>query len=173
MKSSFSYVLTFAAGAVVGTIASWSYLKRKYDEILNEQIESSNEELEAERARVVELEEREAKHAVSEYRGTDKSEGDEVVDPYVITPEALGEIDEYDTTTIYYYADGVLAHLNGEVVEDVEDTVGLDFAEHFGEFEDDSVCIRNEAHACDYEVLKVSEKYADVNKPTRPLETEE
>jgi hypothetical protein len=170
-------MLIFSAGAVFGATVSWMYIKKKYEEILDEQIELANEELEAERERVVELEEREkqaAKCAIDEYRGVDKSDGESKSGPYVITPEELGEIDEYDTTTLYYYADEVLVNLNDEVVEDVEGTVGLDFAEHFGEYEDDSVCIRNEAHMCDYEILREPRFYADiVRERTGPQDTEE
>lgn len=171
MNRSFKYFLTFSAGAVVGAFMAGTYLKRKYDEILNEQIESANEELEAERERVVELEEQAAKRSLEEYRG--KGEGEVMSKPYIITPEELGDVEEYDTTTLYYYADEVLVKLNDEIVEDVENTVGLDFADHFGEYEDDSVCVRNDAHQCDYEILRDSRKYADVKKPARPHETEE
>lgn len=174
MNNSLKYFLTFTAGVAVGTFLAGTYLKKKYDEILDEQIESANEELEAERERVVELEEEAAKRSLEDYRGMgDKHEGEAVSAPYIITPEQLGDIEAYDVTTLYYYADGALVNLNDEIVEDVEGTVGLDFAEHFGEFEDDSVCIRNEAHECDYEILKDPRIYADIKKPARPIETEE
>lgn len=178
MNSSIKSILAFSAGAAIGAFVSWQYLKRKYDELLNEQIEEVKEEMVAEFEREAETERKEYDTLRSDYlQDTDEDEEPEKETfrkPYVITPEELGEIDEFDTTTLYYYdQDDVLVNLQNEVVEDVEDTVGLDFAEHYGEFEDDSVCIRNEKHKCDYEVLKVSKKYSDVKKPAPSDDTEE
>lgn len=178
MNSGFKCILAFSAGAAIGTFMSWQYLKKKYDELLNEQVEEVKEEIVAEFEREAEAERKEYDSLRSSY-AMDNSEPTEPETesfrkPYVITPEELGEIDEFDTTTLYYYADEVLTTLQDEVVEDVEDTVGLDFAEHYGEYEDDSVCVRNEKHKCDYEILKVSEKYSDTKKPASPQdETEE
>lgn len=174
MNNSIKYILTFSAGAAIGAFASWKYLKKKYDELLQEEIDYVTEE-------ITKASEIEAKAEMEQYEELRKDyitdseeESDEVaVAPYVITPEEFGEIDEFDTTTLYYYADGVLVTLSDEIVEDVESTVGLDFHEHFGEFEDDSVFIRNKEHMCDYEILKDSRKYSDVKKPIRPSETEE
>lgn len=45
---------------------------------------------------------------------------------------------------------------------DIEDTVGEDFAEHFGEYEDDSVFIRNDRLRCDYEILRDNRSFSDV-----------
>ena len=47
-------------------------------------------------------------------------------------------------------------------VEDIENVVGLDFADHIGEYEDDAVHIRNERLRCDYEILRDLRKYSDV-----------
>lgn len=176
MNSSIKSTIAFLAGVATGAFLSWQYLKRKYSELAEEQLDAIADELEYERARVAQLEEKTYNNIVKDYGGaTDykDSEVNPVRGPYVITPEELGEVDEYDTTTLYYYADGVLVTLQDEVVEDVLDTVGLDFHTHFGEYEDDSVCIRNEKHKCDYEILKDSRNYADVKKPVRPRDTEE
>lgn len=42
---------------------------------------------------------------------------------------------------------------NGEIVDELESTVGVDSLNHFGEFEEDSVYVRNDARKCDYEIL--------------------
>ena len=66
--------------------------------------------------------------------------------PYIIPPIDFGEEDEYEVITLVCYADGVITESdNGEIVDDVEGAIGdCDVRAHFGEYEDDSVFIRNE-----------------------------
>ena len=75
-------------------------------------------------------------------------------DYYVISPNEFGEFDDYYNIFLTYYADGILA--DGEDIideDDIDNSIGLDFEEHFGEYEDDSVHIRNDRLKCDYEIL--------------------
>lgn len=87
--------------------------------------------------------------------------------PYIISPDEFGEEDEYETISLTYYADGVLADDMDYLVEDVEETVGNDYASHFGEYEDDSVFVRNDRLKADYEILMDERNYSDVRK-TKP-----
>ena len=85
--------------------------------------------------------------------------------PYLIPPEELGGTEGDEDYNVYgftYYADGVLADDADMMVEDIENVVGLDFADYFGEYEDDAVHIRNERLRCDYEILRDLRKYSDV-----------
>lgn len=94
-----------------------------------------------------------------------EEEKDESMDnePYVISPDDYGENDNYTQISLIYYAgDRVLADDNDEIIEDIEGTVGEDFAEHFGEYEDDSVFIRNDRLRCDYEILRDNRAFSDV-----------
>lgn len=89
-------------------------------------------------------------------------EEDEIIpsdypEPYVIAPEEFGEMDDYNTESLIYYEDKVVANNEDIVVDDVENLLG-DGLEHFGEYEDDAVHVRNERTRTDYEILK-SEKY--------------
>lgn len=61
-----------------------------------------------------------------------------------------------------YYADQVLVDENDEMIEDVEEMVGFESLNHFGEYEDDSVFVRNDAKKCDYEILLDQKLYSDV-----------
>ena len=63
-----------------------------------------------------------------------------------------------------YYADQILAGEDDEKVEDVDNVVGLESLTHFGEFEDDSVFVRNDRLKCDYEILLDQRTYSDVIK---------
>ena len=58
------------------------------------------------------------------------------------------------------------------VVDDVEEIVGEESLTHFGEYEDDSVFVRNDRLKCDYEILLDQRNYSDVTK-TMPHRVEE
>ncbi len=120
----------FLAGATVGSAATWLCLRRYYEQIAQEEIDS-------------------VKAAFAERKP--------------VNTNIAGENDNYTQISLVYYAgDGVLADDEDEVVEDIEDTVGEDFAEHFGEYEDDSVFIRNDRLRCDYEILRDNRSFSDV-----------
>lgn len=82
--------------------------------------------------------------------------------PYVIDPWDFGGEDGYDTVTLNYYADDVLTDSDDNVIEDedIDDFVGKDFAEHFGEYEKDCVCVRNDRLKIDYEICRDIIKYS-------------
>ena len=91
-----------------------------------------------------------------------RKEEESVERPYVISPDDFGEFPEYEKISLTHYADGVLADENNEIVDNVDDIVGSDYACHFGEYEDDSVHVRNDRTRCDYEILRDLSKYVDV-----------
>lgn len=92
---------------------------------------------------------------------TEKEEK-ESMEPYVIAPEDFAEFDEYDTISLTYYSDHVLTDENDELIEDVDAVVGSDSLNHFGEYEDDSVYVRDERLKIDYEILFDRRNYSDV-----------
>ena len=89
---------------------------------------------------------------------------DEVITPYVITPEEFGEYNEYGTKTLTYYADNVLTDEidNPITSEEMITMIGPDALDHFGEYEDDSVYIRDEMNEMDYEILKSEKKFSEI-----------
>lgn len=87
-------------------------------------------------------------------------------EPYIISPEEFDSLDtdiQYPGVTLTWYADCILADDNNEIIEDVEDIVGFEALSRFKEFGADAVYVRNEAHECDYEILRDSRRYADVH----------
>lgn len=86
----------------------------------------------------------------------------EYIKPYVITPEEYGEYGN-ETRSLTYYSDFVLADEEGEIIVDPEAVVG-DALEHFGEYEDDAVHVRDENIECDYEILKHEKTFSEVYK---------
>lgn len=82
--------------------------------------------------------------------------------PYVIPPDEFGEKDGYEKISFTYYGDGVLADENGEPATNADNLIGLGNLEHFGEYEDDSVFVRNDVLKCDYEILRDYRNFKDI-----------
>ena len=99
----------------------------------------------------------------------DVDTGVEVIVPYVITPGQFGEYSEYGTKTLTYYADNVLTdEIDNPITSDEMVTmIGPDALDHFGEYEDDSVYIRDETNEMDYEILKSEKMFSEIPKRGR------
>lgn len=172
MKSILSSTIVFSLGAAVGATAAWMFLKNKYEQQAREEIEAVREYYSIKTEKVVEendddvepeeVEEYDA--LVQEYSGSDEKGGSEDMrkKPYVISPDEYGELDNYDVESLVYYADGVLADNNNEPIDNIANVVGTESLTHFGEYEDDSVFVRNDRLKCDYEILKDYQNYSDV-----------
>lgn len=92
--------------------------------------------------------------------------------PYVISPEEFGSLEDYETISLTYYSDGVLADDLDYRVDNVDELIGIEALSRFGEYEDDSVFVRNDEHKVDYEILMDTRKYADVTRVISPGVTE-
>ena len=169
--SRMTYLYVFAAGVSIGAVTAWLYAKKKYERIAQEEIDSVKEAflrhetnkdaaiVQAEMSKKYEdvlLQENYISCADVSSRTV---EDDVDIDaPYVISPDEFGEACGYERISLTYYADGTLADDNDEVVDDI----GIDFLPHFGEYEEDSVFVRNDQRQCDYEILRDHREYADV-----------
>lgn len=84
--------------------------------------------------------------------------------PYIIKPNEFGEQD-YDEVTLVYYADGKFTSYDtGDLMDEfeIEDAIGdIDPSVHFGDYEEDSVFIRNDERGIDYEVLRDEDPYEE------------
>lgn len=185
--------IMFILGAAVGSIVTWRYVEKKYEQIAQDEIDSVKEvfskremdfteetevvdaRIKADNAKekpsVVEYAARLREQGYTNYSdiGTEdeeevKKESMTVDKPYVIAPEEFGEFDDYEKISLTYYADQILADDNDELVDDVEDVVGFDSLNSFGEYEDDSVFVRNDRLKCDYEILLDQRKFSNVRK---------
>lgn len=186
-----SSIFALAVGAAVGSAVTWKILKDKHEEEIRsvreiyrankaEAEEFEPEVFEPKTFEPKKFEPRKFEHETIEtskdsskvaynkiiensgYGEPEEREDKDVPRPYVIAPEQLGENEEYETITLLYYADKVLADDNDELVEDIDSKIGLDSLTHFGEYEDDSVCVRNDARKVDYEILLSLKEYSDV-----------
>ena len=86
--------------------------------------------------------------------------------PYVISPDEFGEDQEYEQISLIYYADNTLADDEDVVMdeEEIERTVGMDSLTRFGEYEPDSVFVRNDELKTEYEILLDQRPYFEVLK---------
>lgn len=80
--------------------------------------------------------------------------------PYVISPEEFNDRTDFCAQPLDYYADGVLADGWG-VKLDIEETIGEESLNHFGEYDDDIVYVRNERTETDYEVTRDPRTYEE------------
>lgn len=186
MNRKLSNVLLFTAGVAVGSLVTWRYFKSKY-EVVEDEIEEKTEETEGEtededpevseskmsykkpplkeyvkmvedNGYVPKTHMEEVKEEIANGEWDDK----DVYEPFIIRPEEYGELHAYETLSLNYYADGVLTDELDNPIEDVESLVPADFADHFGEYEDDVVHVRNDNLECDYEILRDLRKFTDV-----------
>jgi hypothetical protein len=200
MSSKGMVFLAFIAGAGIGSVCTWQLLKRKYELIAQEEIDSvkaayatretgkslvegfcnglkvaedrtQKDEGDVDFKKYASIIQKEGYTDYS--RSVEEKKGEAFVEkPYVISPEEFGEFEEYEKISLTYYADEVLADENDEEVDDVDEIVGDESLNHFGEYEDDSVFVRNDRLKCDYEILLDQRNYSDVAK-TRPHRVEE
>ena len=98
---------------------------------------------------------------VDDYEGENPYPQDK---PYVIAPEYFGEFESYSTVNLVLYADGALVDYNNDIITDADECIGADYINHFGDFEEDAVHIRNDILKCDYEILKDPRQYAQIVK---------
>lgn len=182
----------FIVGAGVGSAVAWFYLKKHYEQIAQEEIDSvksvfaknkqdfqseknnDDQEDNQHKADIAKLKPdlvnyaaklqeegytNYTKHSEKNIREKDEPMPDK---PYVISPDEYANSENYMQISLTYYSDGVLADDEDEIIEDIDGTVGEDFADHFGEYEDDSVFIRNDRMRCDYEILRDNRSFSDV-----------
>ena len=191
MNTTMSNAVAFTIGVATGASITYILIKKHFKKIADDEIDTMREYFQNKRAEGIdsleeEPDEAEIKEARDEHQedkpnireyaslikkenytnysdtvADKKKEVDDVEKPYVITPEEFGELD-YSTISLTYYSDDVLTYESDELVEDVDDIVGADFAEHFGEYEDDSVFIRNDRMKTDFEILVDKRNYSDV-----------
>lgn len=186
MNNKIVNVLVFSLGAAVGSALTWKILKTRYEKKTQEEIDSVKEvfsrkrdadETESTPDESVYFDKIDEKvaaaaEALESYNPDQKVDKETMRtkakkhyrDPYVISPDEFGELEDegYDTETLSYYADGVLTDEMDNPVEDVEGTVGSDSLNHFGDYEDDAVHVRNERLKCDYEILYDFRRFKDV-----------
>lgn len=200
MGNTLKNTFIFCFGAGVGSLVTWKLLHARYEQMVREDIASIKEAFSKRKSNLETKIDNNKKEPDSEdlpfefgeklnhqeycrkiqdggyinYSDMSKNKKDEdevMTKPYVIAPEEFGENHDYQQISLTYYSDGVLTDEDNDPVENVEETVGRDSLNHFGEYEDDSVFVRNDVLKAEYEILLDQRKYEDVrNKYPHQLE---
>jgi len=183
--------LSFVAGVSIGIAISWKLNKNKYEEMVQEEVESLREfknkkmEKDVKEETIEEVEnidnsaeevyEEEMDRAKSIIDYNKYSNKDEMgpceraanKNPlYVITPEDFASQVGYDTDTFYIFEDDIITDDNNQIITNVEETFGMTVKEirsQFGIYEDASVYVRNERIQMDYEILREIDTYEKRN----------
>ena len=184
MNVTWNKVLWFTAGALVGAAVTYNHFKTKYERIAQEEIDSVKRAFsEPQQSEPVEgsTEDKSVDELIAEevssYNDIIKTQGyapdgvpaylqgkevKGVSRPYVISPADFDTLDDYEAYSLTYYEDGVLTDEQDNPVEDIDAMIGRDSLNHFGEYEDDSVHVRNDALQCDFEILRDLRNSSDV-----------
>lgn len=184
MKGTLTKVVIFAVGAAIGSAATYKYLKTKYEQIIDRELEEmreyylgkvqeEEETVSEEQYEAVKRDTDSIKKDIQAYGNIVKNMGygdskkfeekvEDVDKPYVISPDEFGEYADYETISLTYYADGILADDMDEIIDDADEIVGANFMDHYGEYEDDTVFVRNDERMCDYEIQREERDYKEV-----------
>ena len=177
MNAMLSKAILFIAGGIIGSAITYTMVKKKYETIANEEINSMREYYNGK------YENDDGTSTVAVASEEDKKEYDDILsdagyatesndketkevdedmhEPEVIAPEESWEKDYPTISLIYYEGDNILANTDNDIIKNIEELVGTDFAEHFGEYEPDTVLIRNDKHKVYYEILRDYGSYID------------
>lgn len=178
-------ILSFLAGTAVGSVATYIFCTRRYgigeetEEVTFEGVKKSKDEKNPEgdvsennssvKKKATEAQRKPdimdyAKKLMKEhgYSQENNEEDRNIAAPYTVSPEEFGKDETYETVELVYYADNILADDMDEIVEDVDSTVGFDSLNSFGEFEDDSVFVKNDQMKVYFEILRSEQKYMDM-----------
>lgn len=178
----FKGLCIFGAGALVGAVVAAKAVREKYQQEAEEEIAEMREYYREKEQKRKEAEEYEAiveeTENETEYKEIVKDEGytnytqyndvkpeekiDDVEDewtPSIIDPEEFGEDPSYDTATLTYFKDGVLA----DEVDEVMDLkmVGEENLKIFDEFGARSIYVRNDEHMIDFEIIRDDYPYSE------------
>lgn len=83
--------------------------------------------------------------------------------PYIITPEEYRDSD-YESETLIWYSDKILADADGNVIHNINEVVGPEALSTFGRYLDDTVYVRDDNKKLDYEIIWDSRKFSSVSK---------
>ena len=187
-------LLYFVTGAAIGSVVTWKLIEKKYKDLADEEIESVKETFKNRRQMKINDKETSEKFITKYKNSKDKiedivsnekynienkeevddecdytidvNEGVEFINPHIITPEEFGEYNEYKIKTLIYYADNVLTDEDDNPITslEMEEMIGIDSLDHFGEYEDDSVYVRDENNEIDYKILRSEKMFSEIPK---------
>lgn len=164
-------VTFFTAGAAAGFLAANKLTKDKYEQLVQDEINSVKAAFRKEHPLPEEKPKKpteKERTAYSQYTAKlgyiEEKKPAPIQVPCVISPDDFGTQDDYDEISLTYYADGTVTDDSDHAMSDdeIEETIGKESLNHFGDYEPDSVFVRNDRLKADYEILADPRSYADV-----------
>ena len=191
MNDKLSSVIIFCGGVFIGGFLTWDFFKTKYEKIADEEIASVKETFEHREPRpdknynveevpkgndayinvspgvaerIIQIIDsngyRNYSNAQIEIEKKGGAADMELKHPYVITPEQYEDNVDYTKVSLTWYSDKILEDDWGNVL-DPDDVVGSDALTTFGQYEKDSVFVRDDDEQIDYEVLLDTRSYKE------------
>ncbi len=172
MNDKLSSVIIFCGGVFIGGFLTWDFFKTKYERIADEEIASVKETFEHREPRpdknyndayINIIDSNSYRNYSNTEIETEKKGGTadmELKQPYVITPEQYEDNVDYTKVSLTWYNDEVLEDDWGNVL-DPDDVIGSDALKTFGQYEKDSVFVRDDDEQIDYEVLLDTRSYKE------------
>lgn len=191
------YLGSFVIGGGIGALVAWIFTKKKYEKIANDEIQSVREAFSQDSHIVIVKSEEEAKELsekaknkpdLSKYNEVLKENNytkyknaldevkktaleNEIIPPYPIEPDEYGEEGYSKETLIYYEGDNVVADESGKIIEEPDETVGV---QNLDDFRDrDIMYIRNEFTEIDYEIIRDPGTFEEAYGNRPYMETDE
>ena len=166
-------------GLIVGGVASYLYCKKRFDDSCGEVAEAAKDGLDEIAEAVKEGHGMESDIKYESYTSKDvpydlpKSRtygkivnmlyaNSDSVEPSAITEiQFCEECEDYDKLTVLYYKDGVIMDERDELIENVDNVIGIKNLSLFGygSSDNDVLYVRNDKLKIDYEVLKQNVEY--------------
>lgn len=179
-------VSIFSIGVAVGSSITWLMAKKAINELTEEKNQEVKEvrdyyhdklnyfrnaihglnEASEERRKAVEKQKETYNDMADNYGPENGKEEDTTVadknKPYIISPEEYEDCD-YNILMLTCYSDGVITYDDDEIVEDIEDYIGdIHPLDHFGEYEQDCVYVRNDDKELAIEITRDLNNYYDM-----------
>lgn len=182
-------IISFCVGALTGAGVAYILTKRKYEHLADEEVaslERAYNKFDTLRGKTQELVEstealREATEALHKANKEEYVEYTKILEdrgyvnemieeaknstddrePIIIAPDEFGLADGYSAVELEYFMDGILADDFGNIIDDPEETIGIDALTRLNETADTSVCVRNDRLKSEFEVLYNEHAYYD------------
>ena len=82
---------------------------------------------------------------------------------HIISPMEFGEDESYETIGLTYYFDGVLARDDDDtIIEDIDDVIGINSLKYLGDYAEGVLYIKNDILGTYYEITESDKTYTEV-----------
>ena len=91
-------------------------------------------------------------------------------EPYIISPDDF-MASSYESSTLLYYADGVLADDDDNVISSYIGLIGPKALNSFGQYQEDTVFVRNDKLKTDFEIILDAREFSKIRRENNPKQS--